>query len=102
MRRHFAPNKKPTEIETRWMNLTKTGKVPKKVAEGSVVFDWDDGDSVIAHVWYLASLEPYAADVYVWRGHKCHEFYVRTKNGEMFVDHGGLNDVATDCRENIS
>lgn len=92
-------NKKPTEVKPCWMNLTKTGRVPKKVAEGFALFDWDNGDSVIAHVWYLASLEPYAADVYVWREDKCHEYSVRTKGGEMVVDHEGVSDISTGYRE---
>lgn len=94
-------NKRPERVEPQWENLTKTGKVPKKVAEGFALFEWPGGDSVIAHVWYLASLEPYAADVYVWRGHDCHEYYVRTRGGEMVVDHEGVSDMDTGYRENI-
>ena len=68
---------------------------------GFALFEWPGGDSVIAHVWYLASLEPYAADVYVWRGHDRHEYYVRTRGGEMVVDHEGVSDMDTGYRENI-
>ncbi len=92
-------NKKPTKVKPCWMNLTKTGKVPKKVSEGLALFDWGNGDSVIVHVWYLASLEPYAADVYSWHGDKCHEYFVRTKGGEMVVDHEGVSDISTGYRE---
>ena len=93
--------KQPTQVDVHWQNLTKTGKVPKKVAESSVVFDWKSGDSVIVHVWYLASIEPYGADVYLWKGNDRTDFSVRSKNGSLVVEHKAKYNVKTDYREPI-
>lgn len=87
---------KPSSVKTDWANLTKTGKVPKKVAESHVIFDWKSGDSTICHLWYGRDLEPYAADVYVWRGNKRHDYTVRTAEGSMAVQHEALYDADKD------
>lgn len=88
-------DKKP-QTSVKWQNLTKAGKVPKKVAEGLAIFDWKNGDSVIAHVWYTSAMEPYAADVHVWGGSGCHSYTIRTVDGAMAVQHDGVLDTGTD------
>lgn len=94
-------DKKPSQASIKWQNLTKTGKVPKKVAETTVVYDWRSGDSVIVHVWYLSTFEPYAADAYVWLKDGCREYMIRTVDGEMAVQHQGIYSPDTDYREQI-
>lgn len=94
-------DKKPSQASIKWQNLTKAGKVPKKVAETTVVYDWRSGDSVIVHVWYLSTFEPYAADAYVWLKDGCREYMIRTVDGEMAVQHQGIYNPDTDYREQI-
>lgn len=90
---------KPSSIKTDWANLTKTGKAPKKVAECHVIFDWKSGDSIICHLWYGRDLEPYAADVYVWKGNKRHDYTVRTVESSMAVQHEALYDAGKDFKK---
>lgn len=58
-----------------------------------MIFDWKSGDSTICHIWYRRDLEPYAADVYVWRGTKRHDYIVRTVESSMVVQHEALYDA---------
>ena len=95
----LSSQNKPSSVKTDWANLTKTGKTPKKVAECHVIFDWKSGDSTICHIWYGRDLEPYAADVYVWRGNKRHDYIVRTVEGSMVVQHEALYDADKDFRK---
>ena len=90
---------KPSSVKTDWANLTKTGKVPKKVAESHVIFDKKNGDSTICHLWYGRDLEPYAADVYVWKGDNRHDYTVRTVEGSMTVQHEALYDAGKDFKK---
>ena len=90
---------KPSSVKTDWTNITKTGKVPKKVAECHVIFDWKSGDSTICHLWYGRNLEPYAADIYVWKGNKRHDYTVRTTEGSMAVQHEALYDAGKDYKK---
>lgn len=63
-----------------------------------MIFDWKSGDSAICHIWYGRDLEPYAADVCVWRDNKRHDYIghdyiVRTVEGSMAVQHEALYDA---------
>lgn len=73
--------------------------MPKKVAECHVIFDWKSGDSTICHLWYGRNLEPYAADIYVWKGNKRHDYTVRTTEGSMAVQHEALYDAGKDYKK---
>lgn len=95
----LSTHDKPSSVKTDWANLTKTGKAPKKVAECHVIFDWKSGDSTICHLWYGRDLEPYAADVYVWKGNKRRDYTVRTVEGSMAVQHEALYDAGKDFKK---
>lgn len=95
----LSSRSKPTSVKTDWANLTKTGKAPKKVAESHVIFDWKGGDSTLCHLWYGRDLEPYAADVYVWKGNRRHDYTVRTVEGSMAVQHEALYDAGKDFKK---
>lgn len=94
----IASSDRPSRITVDWENLTKAGKVPKRVAKGHVIFDWKDGGSTICHLWYGRDLKPYAADVYVWEGQR-HDYTVRTVGGSMVVQHEALYDARKDFKQ---
>ena len=94
-------DKRPAQVGVKWQNLTKAGKLPRKVAETTVVFDWQDNKSTIVHVWYLSSFDYYAADVYMWKNSKCKEFTVRTVDGKLSVQHISVYDADSDSRSFI-
>lgn len=95
-------NMAPSRLKVDWSNLTKTGKVPKKVAESHVVFDWPDRRSLIVHVWYLATMEPYAADVYAWVCGECKNLTIRTVDGDLAIQHESCLDAESGVRNIIS
>lgn len=93
--------KKPERLAITWSNLTKTGKVPKKVAESLVTFEYKNGDFDVIHVWYTKDLSYYAADVYLWKGNDSHRFNIRTVDGELAIQHEGKLDAETGYDEHI-
>lgn len=64
-----------------------------------MVFDWKSGDGTICHFWYGCDLEPYAADVYVCKGNKRHDYTVRTDEGSMAVQREALYDADKDFKK---
>ena len=69
--------------EVIWCEPTKSGKLPKCVAKTMVVWDFGDDSSMVCHMKHLADAEPYAADVYTWKGVFKTEYTVRVKEGKL-------------------
>lgn len=76
-------DKEPNRINIEWQPLTKSGKLPKKIANACVIWDYQQGDSVICHIGYTAECEPYTSDVYLWIDGECEEFKLRMKDGVL-------------------
>lgn len=76
-------DKKPSRVERKWSKLTKAGRVPKCIMRSTVIFDYKNGDSVIAHLRYTADAVPYAGEFHVWRGDDCNDYKMATVDGEF-------------------
>ena len=76
-------DKKPSRVERKWSKLTKSGKAPKYIMRSFVIFDYRNGDSVIAHLRYTADATPYAGEFHVWRGDDCRDYRMATIDGEF-------------------
>ena len=75
----------PSRIVVNWRPLAKSGKVPKCVLKTSAVWDKANGDSVIVHVSYLSDIEPYSADVHIWKDGQQHSYKIRVKDGTLRI-----------------
>lgn len=76
-------DKKPSRVERKWSKLTKAGRVPKCIMRSTVIFDYKNGDSVIAHLSYTTDAVPYAGEFHVWRGDDCRDYKMATVDGEF-------------------
>lgn len=76
-------DKKPSRVERKWSKLTKAGRAPKCIMRSTVIFDYKNGDSVIAHLSYAADAVPYAGEFHVWRGDDCRDYKMATVDGEF-------------------
>lgn len=74
---------KPERSLIIWSDLTKTGKLPKCVAESTVVWDFESGHNVVAHVKYLADIEPYSSDIYIYTDGGRFDYKLRIVDGEL-------------------
>lgn len=74
-----------------WSNLTKTQRLPKCVATGSLV--GPDGDGVVATVRYLRDATPYSADLNIWHGRYGLRVGLREAGGDLGVSSVVCEDI---------
>lgn len=93
---------KPSSVKNRLGEPHEDWQGSEEGGESHVIFDKKNGDSTICHLWYGRDLEPYAADVYVWKGDNRHDYTVRTVEGSMTVQHEAFTTPARTSRRSFT
>lgn len=108
----FAPSYRRLNVDTKdarisgdFQNLTKTGKLPKNVYQGSI--DVPDPrypastDNVIVHLKYLADGAVNMADLHLWHDGVRHGMSIRTVEGEYRITSITTTDMRRDLETTL-
>lgn len=84
----LTPLDSPHRVDMTPCKLTKTGKVPKCIANATASFRWEEPNRVVVDIGYLADATPYKAHILMLsgrNGQKVNHYKARMKDGKLAI-----------------